>query len=119
MYSCVITATNEFLNVYTITTVNKLRIFRIFSSWDAALKYSGVELELFDNEEMWKFLEDNIRGGVATISHRRAIANNKHMDDYNSSEPNSCLFYTDAVNMYGWAMSQYLPTGIYMFVYVV
>ena len=69
----------------------------VFSSWDAALKYSGVELELFDNEEMWKFVEDNIRGGVATISHRRAVANNKHMSDYDSSAPSTCLFYTDAV----------------------
>ena len=92
-------------NTYTIKTA-------LFYSWDAALKYSGVELELFDNEEMWKFVEDNIRGGVATISHRRAVANNKHMSDYDSSAPSTCLFYTDAVNMYGWAMSQYLPTGL-------
>ena len=80
------------------------------------MKYSGVELELFDNEDMWKFLEDDIKGVVATITHRRAVAINKHISNYDSSAPSSCLFYTDAVNMYGWAMSQYLPTGLCVYV---
>ena len=33
------------------------------------------------------------------------------MDEYNSSRPTKYLQYLDANNLYGWAMSQPLPTG--------
>ncbi|XP_047513543.1 uncharacterized protein LOC125055226 isoform X3 [Pieris napi] len=33
------------------------------------------------------------------------------MSDYNEKELDSFLIYLDANNLYGWAMSQYLPTG--------
>ena len=75
-----------------------------------ALKLAGVKLDLFDNEEMYTFIERSIRGGISLISKRFSKANNKHFPDYDPLKPISYLIYLDANNLYGWAMSQYIPT---------
>ena len=41
---------------------------------------------------------------------RYAEANNKYMKDYNPGKESSYIQYLDANNLYGWAMSQQLPT---------
>lgn len=58
-------------------------------------------------------VEAGLRGGVSTITHRYAKANNKYMKSYDSSKPSVFIKYLDANNLYGWAMSQYLPYGNY------
>ena len=45
------------------------------------------------------------------VSHRHAIANNPQMENYDPEQPTSFLQYLDANNLYGWAMSQPMPTG--------
>ena len=80
-------------------------------AWDSALKITKVQLELFDNEAMYTFIERSIRGGVSQISKRFAKANNRNCRDYDPLAPISHLIYLDANNLYGWAMSQPLPTG--------
>ena len=78
-------------------------------SWDALLKKTGVELELFTDHEMHLFVERGIRGGISMVSKRYAKANNPLVSDYDESKPNSYIMYLDANNLYGWAMSKPLP----------
>ena len=80
-------------------------------SWEAALKMTKIELELMTNYEMHLFMEEGIRGGVSTITHRYAEANNHYMDNFNETKPETYLIYWDANNLYGYAMSQKLPTS--------
>ena len=49
-------------------------------------------------------------------THRYAVANNKYMKNYNPEEESSYIPYLDANNLYGWAMSQKLPTGDFRWV---
>ena len=79
-------------------------------AWDAALKVTGVKLELFDNEEMYTFIERSIRGGISQISKRLAKANNPRCKNFDDLKSLTYLIYLDANNLYGWAMSQMLPT---------
>ena len=78
-------------------------------SWDALLKKTGVELELFTDHEMHMFVERGIRGGISMVSKRYAKANNPLVSDYDESKPKSYIMYLDANNLYGWAMSKPLP----------
>ena len=52
-----------------------------------------------------------MRGGISYIANRYGKANNKYMKKYNEKAPSKYIMYLDANNLYGWAMSQYLPTG--------
>ena len=81
-------------------------------SWQACLKCTGVELELLNDYDMLLMIEKGIRGGIVQAIMRYAKANNKYMrDKYDPTEESSYLQYLDANNLYGWAMSQYMPTG--------
>ena len=80
-------------------------------SWDAMLKMTEVNLELITDIDMYQFVEKGLRGGISYIANRYGKANNKYMQNWNPNEESKYLMYLDANNLYGWAMSQYLPTG--------
>ena len=85
-------------------------------SWDALLKLTNVSLELLTEPDIYLFVEKGLRGGISMVSHRHAQANNPQMQNYNPDQPTSFLQYLDSNNLYGWAMSQYLPTGGFQWV---
>ena len=79
-------------------------------AWDACLKETKQDLELLKDYDMLMMFERGIRGGITHISKRYASANNKYMKDFDETKPSSFILYLDANNLYGWAMSQKLPT---------
>ena len=80
-------------------------------SWDTMLKMTNIKLELMVGVDMFQFIEKGMRGGVSYIANRFSKANNKYMKEYDEKAPSKYIMYLDAYNLYGWAMSQYLPTG--------
>ena len=84
-------------------------------TWDAGLKFTGVTLDLITDEDKFLFVESGLRGGVSMISHRHAKANHPTLQRagyYDQADPiKRQILYLDANNLYGWAMSQYLPVS--------
>ena len=79
-------------------------------AWDACLKFTKVEIELFDQEEMYTMIENNCRGGIVQCSQRYAEANNSYMKEgYDPSKESSFLMQYDANNLYALSLSGYLP----------
>ena len=86
-------------------------------AWQVALKKTDVKLELLTDPDMLLMFEKGIRGFITQEVHRYAKANNKYMGKKFDPELNSSfLQYLDANNLYGWAMSQLLPTGEFKWV---
>ncbi|GFV91801.1 uncharacterized protein TNCV_2974731 [Trichonephila clavipes] len=85
-------------------------------SWDSMLKFTKVKIELLMDYDMYLFIEKGIRGGISQCSNRYARANNKFLPNFEPSKPQNFLLYLDANNLYGWAMSQYLPLNDFKWV---
>ena len=68
-------------------------------AWQACLKNTGVELELFTNIDMLLMVGKGIRGRMSQAIHRYAKANNKYMKNYNKNIKSSYLIYLDANNL--------------------
>ena len=80
-------------------------------SWDAMLKMTDIKLELMTDIDIIQLIEKGLHGGISYIANRYGKANNKYMKGYDEKAPSKYIMYLDANNLYGWAMSQYLPTG--------
>jgi hypothetical protein len=78
-------------------------------SWDAMLKFTGVELELLTDANMMLMFMEGIRGGLSFIMKRYVKANNKYMKDYDPTRESIFLNPVDANNLYGYAMQFKLP----------
>jgi predicted transcriptional regulator len=78
-------------------------------SWDCSLlkiyKSKIIPgIELLTDMDMLLMVEDGTRGGISMIKHRYANVE----EDLSSKR---FIRYFDANNLYGWAMTQYLPYG--------
>ncbi len=83
-------------------------------AWDAALKITNVNLELLTDPIMYLMVENGIRGGISTITKKiRESYNNKYMENYDEKKESVYIPYLYANNLYGWAMSQPLPTHVF------
>ena len=81
-------------------------------TWKACLKKTKICLELLLDPDMLLMFERGIRRGITQSVHRWASANNPYMgSEYKPNRPTKYLQYLDTNNLYGWAMSQPLPTG--------
>ena len=75
------------------------------------LKMTDIKLQLMIDVDIFQFIEKGMRGGVSYIANRYGKANNKYMGEHDENAPSKYIMYFDNNNLYGWAMSQYLPTG--------
>ena len=79
-------------------------------AWDSMLLKTKIRLQLITDTKMLNTFEDMKRGGLCFVGSQRHIeANNKYCDDYDSSKPSTYIMYWDANNLYGGAMSEFLP----------
>ena len=78
----------------------------------AGLKMTNATIDLIEDVDMHLFVEAGMRGGVACISKRLAETSDDD-DEVDEDGFRDFLLYLDANNLYGWAMSQRLPTGNY------
>lgn len=78
-------------------------------TWAAALKYTGVTLELLTDIDMILLVEKGIRGGISTAIKHHAKANNPSVQGYDPSKPTSYIAYLDVNNLYGYALKQPMP----------
>ena len=73
------------------------------------LKITGIKLEKISDIAKYLFIEKGLRGGISCIAKRYAKSNNKYMYDYNPKRPSTFISYIDMKNVFGRAMSEYLP----------
>ena len=58
---------------------------------------------IINDPDMLLMIESGIRGGIATISHRHAKANNEYMgSEFDPVKESKFISYLDANNLYGW-----------------
>ena len=61
---------------------------------------TGVKLDYITDDKLRLLLENNMRGGPSACMGRRYVKRGERK-----------ILYEDLNNLYGWSMSQYLPTG--------
>ena len=85
-------------------------------SWDALFFKTKANVQLLTDPDMHLF-ESSIRGGVAVISERHALANNPYLppEHYDPKKETSYILYTNANNWYGLALSMPLPISDFKF----
>jgi len=84
-------------------------------SWTMALKHTGESLDLITDPDAYLMIENNMRGGIATISQRYASANNPIVDGYDEDETRRYITYLDANSLYASAQWEPLPVGNFRF----
>jgi len=86
-------------------------------TWQVALKFTRVQLELITNPNIYLMVESAIRGGTSTVSNRLATANNTYlgMKSYDPLKPTSFIVSWDVINLYGYCMLSKLPCGNFQF----
>ena len=81
-------------------------------SWSAGLKFTKARLEIPHDINIHIFIDKGLRGRLSMIANQYSKANKLEMKEYYDPKLKpSYIFFTDANNLYGWVMSQALPTG--------
>ena len=69
-------------------------------TWKAGLKMTGVNLDCIIDDKLKLLLQNNMRGGPSSCMGNRYVKRGERK-----------IVFEDVNNLYGWSMSQYLPTG--------
>ena len=80
-------------------------------SRDAMLNMKKIKLEHISDPDMYIFFEKGMGGRVSYISNRYSKADNKYLKSYGPKQESKLIIYFDANNLYGYAMSKFLPTS--------
>ena len=72
-------------------------------TWKAGLKLTNIKLDFIKDKHLLLVLENNKRECLSSVKDDRFVDSNE----------NKQILYIDANNLYGWAKSQYLPTGTF------
>jgi hypothetical protein len=79
-------------------------------SFQAALKFCNLQLEMLQDPELYALFEEGIRCGMTFVNSHVATANHQSLpESYDCSKPQSHLIPVDANNLYGNALSTKLP----------
>ena len=70
---------------------------------------TDIKLEKRSDIDKYLFIEKGLRGGTSYIAKRYTKGSNKYMNDYDSKKQSTFIPYLDMNNLYGWAMSEYIP----------
>ena len=70
-----------------------------------------MRLEKSADIDMYLFNEKGLRGGTSYIAKSYSDSNNKYVKNYDPKKLSKFITYLDMNNLYGWAMSGYLPYG--------
>ena len=68
-------------------------------TWQCGMKYTDIQLRTLQDKDLNLTSENNIRGSISSVM----------SDRYVKSDENKKILYIDANNLYGCAMSEYLP----------
>ena len=83
--------------------------------WAMALKHTNIKLDLITDPDAYLMIENNMRGGIATVSERYALANNPFVDDFVETKTRRYITYLDANSLYATAQCEPLPVGSFRF----
>ena len=72
-------------------------------TWKTGLKKTGVKLDYITDDKLRLLLENNMRGGPSSCMGNRYVKRGDRK-----------IVYEDMNILYGWSMSQDLPTGIFV-----
>ena len=80
-------------------------------SWKKMLKMTKIKLALISDPDIFIFFEKVMRGWISSISNEYSKANNKYLKPYDPKQESKDIICLDANNLYGYAMSKFVPTG--------
>ena len=62
---------------------------------------------------MWRQKKKGLRGGICCLARRYSEANNKYIKNYDPTIPSKYIECLYVNNLCGWAISRYLPYGVF------
>ena len=72
---------------------------------------ANVEPELILDADMYLLFKNGMREGVSYMSKIYSNVSKKYLILYDPKQESHHLLYLDTNNLYGYAMSEFLPTG--------